>query len=258
MKKSLLQYLTITFSISYACFGMLIYARLPFTELVKNPVYAALLALGCLAPLIAAGAVYVLGGAKFGGVSGLWNAARAVKKPKAALLIILFLALHYGFAVALRVVGAYGESAAFFKSFPFTLVLLGTQEIGWRMIVQPALHENKGFWKSSVATGLLQSLWFLPLLFIPGFVVHPDFYIQFTICIATYGLLQTTLYKQSGSILYCVVFGALFFSLTAVFPLLQNNTLLFVAIVDVVIAMTYNSRFFKENNKEVKEEKGVA
>ena len=244
MNQNTKRFLGIAFGWSYLCFGIVIASRQPFSAL-NTPMFALFL-LGCLGPLVGAAGVYLLDRKNFGGLGGIWQDALQTENGwRSLLLALLFLLLHYGLAILLGAVGAFGPVQKLLVYLPTMLVLFGTGEIGWRGIVQPSIEAVRGgFWRSSIITGLLWSLWFLPMLFIPGFVIRSDFYIQFTAYLIAVGLLLTTLFKKSG-LPGCIMFSTLFFSLSAVVILRQSNYLLAVAAVDLVIAMVYNSRLFQ-------------
>lgn len=250
MKKPHVQFLTVSFVISWACFAIMAAAQTPFGTLVQQPRYILLFGLGCLGPLLATGFVYLLPQNKMGGLQGLWQTVRAVKNPKMLYLIPLFLAIHYGFAIVFRQVGAYGQYLNFFKFLPLMLLLFGTQEVGWRVIAQPGLEEGRGFWKSGFAVGLLQAMWFLPLLFIPGFVAGPDFFIQFAAYILGLSLVLTTLYKKTGSAGACIGYATVFYAMTVLFSLKLSNMIIALAVVDFALAFLYNSKTFIKENQE--------
>ncbi len=244
MDQNTKRFLGIAFGWSYLCFGIVIASRQPFSSL-SIPMFALFL-LGCLGPLTGAVGVYLLDRRNLGGLGGMWQDTIQTENGWRGLLpALLFLLLHYGLAILLGVAGAFGPVKKLLVYLPMMLVLFGTGEIGWRRIVQPGIEAVRGgFWRSSIITGLLWSLWFLPMLFIPGFVIRSDFYMQFTAYLIGVGLLLTTLFQKSG-LSGCILFSTLFFSLSAVVILRQGNYLLAVVAVDLVIAMAYNSRVFR-------------
>lgn len=241
MKKSSNQFLLISFIISYTCFGLLIYYKVMFNDIFSNPTYLSIFILGCLGPLISAFLVHILNRENLGGVKGFTTKLKAINTPKNIILIPIFLGLHYGFAILLKGVYKYGNFTDFFFYLPFLILILGSQEIGWRGIVQPANEEKSGFWKSSISTGLFWSLWFLPLIYIPKFIVLPQFYAQFSAYLVGISILLTTLYKASGSIMYCIILSSLIFSLFPVIILNQSFVLVIIALVDAIIASTFMS-----------------
>lgn len=245
MKKICNQFLIITFAISYACFGAILYSGIHFSRLAEHPLYMALFALGFMGPFIAAIAVHGLNRETLGGIKGLWDKIIKVENSKSSYLILLFLAMHYIFAVSLKVIGDFSGFGDFIKYLPVMLVLFGSQEIGWRAIVQPRYEESKGFARSAIITGLMWSIWFLPLIFVPGFVADPNFFIQLSTYLVGISMLQATIYKKSGSILYCIIFSTLFFALYGATGLIHSNSIIFVALVDAVMTYLYNGRLFK-------------
>ncbi|MBV1821069.1 type II CAAX prenyl endopeptidase Rce1 family protein [Clostridium cochlearium] len=244
MKKSSNQFLLISFIISYICFGIIIQSKIVFNDIFNNPLYLSIFIIGCLGPLISAFIIHVLNKEKLDGINGFANKLTIIKNPKAIILIPIFLITHYGFAILLKGVYKYGKVIDFFRYLPLILIILGSQEIGWRGIVQPANEEKNGFWKSSIATGLFWSLWFLPLIYIPKFVILPQFYAQFAAYLVGISILLTTLYKLSGSIIYCIVLSSFIFALFPVIILKQSFILVGIALVDAIVATIFKDKVF--------------
>ena len=63
-------------------------------------------------------------------------------------------------------------------------------------------------------------------------------------------VLLSSLRTQGASMIACMVFGALFYSLHFLLPLTLETNLMFMTIVDLVLAFTFKSKIFKENRKE--------
>lgn len=249
MKRISSQFLLISFIISYTCFGLLIYYKVIFNHIFSNPLYLFIFIFGSLGPLISAFLVHILNKEILGGVKGFINKLKTIKARKNVILIPIFLGAHYGFAILLKGVYKYGNFTNFFFYLPFVILILGSQEIGWRGIVQPANEEKSGFWKSSISTGLFWSLWFLPLIYIPKFIVLPQFYAQFSAYLVGISILLTTLYKASGSIMYCMILSSLIFSLFPVIILNQGSMLIAIALVDAIIASTFRNKVLPEKLK---------
>lgn len=244
MKKISKQFLLISFVISYICFGVIVYSKIIFIDIFNNSLYLSLFLLGCLGPLISAFIVHVLNKEKLGGIKGFIDRLKLVKAPKAIVLIPLFLVAHYGFAILLKSVYKYGNIIDFFRYLPLMVVILGSQEIGWRGMVQLESEEKYGFWKSSIITGLFWSLWFLPLIYIPQFIILPQFYSQFAAYLVGISLLLSTLHKSSGSIMYCVILSTFIFALSSVIILKQSFMLVGIALIDAIVAHTFKDKIF--------------
>lgn len=226
------------------CFGAIVYSRVVFSHILSNSIYLSIFLLGCLGPLISSFIVHVLNKEKLGGIKGFIGKLKIFKAPKAIVLIPLFLIAHYGFAILLKGVYKYGSIIDFFRYLPMMVVILGSQEIGWRGLLQPANEEKSGFWKSSITTGLFWSLWFLPLIYIPQFIILPQFYAQFAAYLVGISLLLTTLYKSSGSIMYCVILSSFIFALFPVIVLKQSFILVGIALMDAIIATIFKDKIF--------------
>ncbi|MEW9095769.1 MAG: CPBP family glutamic-type intramembrane protease [Clostridiaceae bacterium] len=242
MKKSSKQFLIISFIISYICFGIIVHSRIVFTQIFDSPLYLSLFVLGCLGPLISSFIVHILNKKELGGMRGFIDRLKIVKAPKTIVLIPLFLIAHYGFAILLKNVYRYGSIIDFFRYLPIIIIILGSQEIGWRGIVQPGNEEKNGFWKSSIITGLFWSLWFLPLIYIPQFIILPHFYAQFAAYLVGISILLTTLYKSSGSIVYCIMLSSFIFALFPVIILKQSSMLVLLALIDSIVANTFKNK----------------
>lgn len=249
LKKISNQFLLISFIISYTCFGLLIYYKVIFSDIFSNPLYLFVFILGCLGPLISSLLVHILNKEDLGGVKGFISKLKTINTPKNIILVPIFLISHYSFAILLKGVYKYGNFIDFLFYLPIVVVILGSQEIGWRGIVQPVIEEKKGFWKSSISTGLFWSLWFLPLIYIPKFIVLPQFYAQFSAYLVGISILLTTLYKASGSIIYCMILSSFIFSLFSVIILKQSSILVVIALVDAIIANTFRSKVLPKKLK---------
>lgn len=249
MSKAMKQFLCSLVVLTAVGFGPLLAMGKTFGEIVTSPLGILLLGLGCLAPALSTVLIYVLNKEK-GGLSQLWKDVVEQKKIHPWVMMLYFLFLHYGLAFLCNLVGELGSIASFLKALPIMFILMGSQEIGWRLILQPALEQYRGFWKSNIAMGMIVSLWFLPLLMIPGFMVAPNFYLVLAIYLVGLNLLQTTIRQQGGSILTCMVFTTLFYALNSVLVMYQSSNVMFLVIVDLVLAFTFKSKIFKENRKE--------
>lgn len=249
MSKVMKQFVCFVVLLTAAGFGPLLAMKWTFEEVLSNPLGILLFGLACLAPALSAVLVYVLNKEK-GGLSQMWKDITAQKKMHPWVLMIYFLFLHYGLLFLCNLVGDLGGFADFIKALPVMLILFGSQELGWRLILQPALEKYRGFWKGNIALGMIVSLWFLPAIMIPGFYVSPSFYLVLAIYLVGLNLLQSTIRNQGGSILTCVVFTTLFYALNEFFILFQSSNVMFMVIADIVMAFTFKSKIFKENRKD--------
>ncbi len=233
LKKNTKLYLFLSFLISYISFGIIVFSKIIFNEIFKSPLYFSLFILGCLGPFIST----II-------VKGINKDELKFVKSKSMILIPIFLIAHYGFNILLKNVYRYGSLLDFFKFLPIMLILFGLQEIGWRGIVQPAFEKEKGFIKSCIITGIFWGIWFLPLIFIPQFIVLPQFYTQFVAYLVGIGILLSSLYKSSKNILNCIILSSLIFALAPVIVLKQGFMLIGIAVIDAIFAGTLKDKKF--------------
>lgn len=243
MKKHTKQFLIIAFILGYLCFGIILSTNTVLGEVLLNPLLLFLLVLGFLSPFISSLIVYIMNKDELGGINGFIDNFKLPKSQKSMVWIIVFLAVHYGFGIILNNVGSYGNILDFFRYFPIMFIILGSQEMGWRRIVQPSFEDGKGYYKSIIITGLLWALWFLPLVFLRGFMVLPQFYSQFAAYLVGLSFLLTSMYRSSKSILYCAILSSLIFALVPVIIFKQGFILVAIAILEAAVAS-----FFKKNN----------
>jgi len=244
LRKSSKQYIIISFIISYLCFGIIVYSKTSFYNLFSNSLYLSLFVIGFLGPLISSFFVHSINKDELGGINGFIIRFRTLKLKKDFILVPLFLIAHYIFAISLKNVHKIDDFSSLIYYIPIMMVLLGTQEIGWRGIVQPDLEEKRGFWKAAISTGLFWALWFLPLIFIPQFIILPQYYTQFAIYLVGIGFLLSTVYKTSGSITYSVILSGLIFSISQVVILKQSSMLVGIAVLEAIVASIFKDKKF--------------
>jgi membrane protease YdiL (CAAX protease family) len=194
-----------------------------------------LFTLGCLGPIISSIIVYSLKIDSLGGLIEFKEKYLISDSKKYILLIPFFTIVHYGLNISLNNVQSYGDFKNFFISLPIMLVLFGSQEIGWRSILQPALEVKNGYWKSMISTGLIWSLWFLPLIFIPKFIILPQFYSQFAAYLVGLSFMLTIIYKSSGSILYSSLLSTCIFALYPVIIVKQGFMQVVIVFLEALI-----------------------
>lgn len=244
MNKHTKQFLIIAFILGYLSFGIIVFSNIQLGDVVANPLYLFLFVLGFLSPFISSLIVYTLNKDELGGLSGFVDNFKLVKSKESIIAMFALLVIHYSFGMILKNVGSYGSILDFFKYLPAAIVLLGTQEIGWRKIVQPSFEGDKGYYKSIIITGLFWAIWFLPLIFIRGFIVLPQFYTQFAAYLIGLSFLLTSLYRSSKSILYCVMLSSLIFALIPVIVFKQGFMLVAIAILEGIVASFLRDKEF--------------
>lgn len=224
-------------------FGMLVYLQISFYHIFLSPIHLFIFLIGALGPFISSLLVYLINKETLGGLSGFLDKVKIIRNPRSIYLIPLFFTAHYGFPLILNNIHIFSRLDTLIYSIPMAFILLGSQEIGWRSILQPSLEKDRGFLKSTISTGLFWALWALPLVYIPGFFILPQFYLQFAIYLVGISFLLSTVYKVSGSIFYSIVLSTLIFSFYPIILLKQNYLLLALTILEIFISNIYREKF---------------
>lgn len=244
MKKTTKQFLTISFILGYLCFGIIAFSNTLFGDIFSNPKYLSLFILGFLSPFISALIVFVLNKDELGGMEGFASDFKTIKSQKAIVLVPIFLLAHYGLGAALKNVDIAGGIKDLVLYLPLMILIFGPQEIGWRRLLQPDLEESYGYYKSVIISGLFWALWFLPLVFIRGFIVLPQFYTQFAAYIIGISFLLTSLYKASGSVVYSSLLSSLIFAFAPILVFKQGFMLVGIAVLEVILVSLFRDKSF--------------
>ncbi|MGD9566757.1 MAG: hypothetical protein AB7V48_00275 [Sedimentibacter sp.] len=245
MKNSTKLYLILSISLNYICFGILLYKGASFDKLLENPIYTLLFCLGFLTPFISALIVRLVYKEEFGGIIGLKTELITIKEPKAVLLILFFLIGHNLFIIISQQFDRINNIANLFVYFPAIFLLIGTQELGWRSIVNADYEKINGFWKGTMTSGLFWTVWFIPVVMLRNFIIIPNALAMFGALLVGYSFLSQMLYKKSGSIFLSMLFMALMFSMSAVVDFKQSIVLFIIMIIDAALASTVKNMELK-------------
>lgn len=201
--KTILKYLIITFSITYACWWS-VAAIVAYTDLVYGDVLPTVIYIvGNFGPAIAA--LLCIGGRPY--LRSLKSFLFSYKK--GGVWVFLLFVVLVGLTVGLSSPEWNPAMTAlnFFVSLIGSVFLYGgEEELGWRGILQPALAKKISFPLAALACGAIWALWHLPLWFIEG---HPNqsmpFWMQATLGVFLCFWLGI-LFERSGSIPLCMLF----------------------------------------------------
>jgi len=247
VKNYIVLFLTISFILGYLSFGFIAFSTTSFLEILSNPLHLTLLIIGFLSPLAASLICHSLHRDKLGGLDSLKAKLKPNNQKGSLIMLFILLAIHYGLAYVLRIIDSYGDLIDLFKYFPLMLILLGSQEIGWRSLVQPYFEEEKGYAKSIIITGLFWALWFFPLTLIRGFIIPANFFTQFAAYLVGLSFLLTSLYKSSGSLIYPILLSTLIFALVPVIIFKLSNMFIGLAILEGVISLFFKGEVAYKN-----------
>ena len=138
-------------------------------------------------------------------------------------LILYFLLIYF---VLGCLINGYTTGAPIFMLIlilPITIFGGGNEEVGWRMILQPALEKKYGFHLATIITAIIWSLWHLPIFFIKGTTNFNMNYFLFSLMCLTLSYALATIKKVSNSVFPCILTHALINALSAIFVF--NNPL---------------------------------
>lgn len=227
------RFLLWSFLLGWAGFGGLLWLDRQPDAIWHGPAACLLFCLACAGPL--AGALRA---------SGL--PARACGR-RPWMLAGLFLALHFGLAALMGFIAPPGPASGGTVLLLPAAALLGAQELGWRMVLQPALARARAGWKAGLAAALLQSLWLLPLLFLSWSPVGADLFLPAACGLVGMGALSATLRALGGGWLCLGCFSSVFFLLTAWMPGESELAWYGMAGVDLLLSFLYTSGLVREN-----------
>ncbi|MDF1508783.1 CPBP family intramembrane metalloprotease [Robertmurraya sp. DFI.2.37] len=254
-KKITVQFTLLTFCIAYLVSGALI-ALGPFGYSVHNWVYTFQqflmnipFAIYILSPAIASYVILK----KNKQIAGFKEWLKTVFYVKNNIFVYFFvfagLALYFLIHIA---VSDHTEMVlpfyTFFLSLPGNLIIGGLEEAGWMYILQSKLAKKYGFVVSSVYTGIIWTVWHIPLFFIAG-TNHGEGLINFwmfVVQLMAFRFFHGAIYKISGkgfvfmSVLFHTMFNAaspIFGTMTMTWPgtIAANAAIVLVSILTVVI-----------------------
>ncbi len=250
LSKEANRFILITLLLGYISFGFLLTQAENFGEIIDNPLYLIILLFGMLTPFISAVITKIT--ASYMEVSDIIEEIVEIKNKRMIYLVFALIVMHYLAATVLGFVGAYGDLISLITIIPIMIIIFGLSEYGWRSILFVEVRKEMGFYKSNIVTGLFMAVWLIPLVFIPGFVVGANVFIPFSAYLVGMGLLSTTVYMQTKSIGLSMIFTGLFVAMSTVVSIEVGNALLIMFVIDLVIAIAYNSKALNKTSQSIK------
>ena len=122
------------------------------------------------------------------------------------LMVVALAVLH---SLLLSLIGGYEKAAPIYMillALPIMLIGGGLEEAGWRYITFPELDKKLGFHIAAFVTGIIWTIWHLPLFFIPGVNQYGKNFLGFTITVMGLSFALATIRKVTGSIWLCALF----------------------------------------------------
>lgn len=236
--RPLRKYLTMTFAITYGCWGCLAVLIKAGLLTFSHPLAVILHLLGGFGPSIAA--ICVLDARPSIKAAAAFVFARRKGTVKHLLVwsvleIVVFALSAHELKPA---VPLYLIPLIYLQ---VTLIYGGNEELGWRGIMQPLLEKRFRFPIATLLTGIVWGLWHLPLWFIDGASQQSIPFIQFLLLGIALSFFLATLYRSTQSVLYCCLLHGLTNTLLSIFTI-RINVLLTAALVLISIYFIYLRR----------------
>lgn len=103
-----------------------------------------------------------------------------------------------------------------------TFVNGGNEELGWRGILQPILEKKLAFPIATLVTGIVWSIWHLPLWFIDGTSQSNMPFLVFAVYMIFLSFWLSAVYKRTNCVFYCSILHGLSNLLMSIFILKVN------------------------------------
>lgn len=247
-----------TYCLAWVSWGSIIIANRFGYLKYGTPIFMALYALGALAPAIVA--ITLLLKNKVMPARELFKTIFAVKQPVLMYLCMIgFLALYFGLGTFLGLFEYVSPIYLALLTFPINIIGGGFEEVGWRFVLQPTLEKKLPFVVASLITGVVWSLWHLPLFFIEGTSQYAWSFCIFAIGTVGGAFMLAAIYRLSKSVWLCVLFHTLTnclyesfrinadnFDVAFVPVIITSAVLIIVATVLVMLAKKYPTQCIQE------------
>jgi len=218
-----LKYLALTFATTYACWGGLAvltqFAILEFS----HPIAVVLHMLGGFAP--PAAALCVLDGK----ISTKRLASVFFEGGWKGFLCCLAFALTEILTIGLssmEINPAMTPAAVPIVFIQAVFIYGGNEELGWRGVMQPLLERRFSFSAASLITGVVWSVWHLPLWFVNGASQQNLSFVLFLMLGILLSFFFAAVYKRTRSVFYCALLHGLTNTLLSVFVIKVNWALI--------------------------------
>lgn len=210
-------YLSLTFLIMLACWGICLLCSLNETSMNDNKLLYLPYVAGGLSPAIAS--YFSL--KRCGEVAGFKDWLKNVFDFKHSILsYIMVVIMDILFILPNCLISGYETRMplyAIIVMIPAMIVGGGLEEAGWRYIVQPELEKKLPFTVSTIIVSMIWWLWHLPLFFIQGVNQYGQNFFGFGIGVLGVTFALASIRKNTGSVWLCVLFHSLVNSLSGIY-----------------------------------------
>ena len=233
--KRLIKYLIITFAVSWICWGTLsILIKLDFLKF-SHPIATILHIMGGFGPTIAT--LFV-----FDEKVTVKSVANFIFKCKKRTLryLLLFCFMEI-FVIGLSSMQINSAIPLYLIPIVFLQVVLiygGNEELGWRGVMQPIMESKMPFPVATLITGVVWSVWHIPLWYVDGTSQQNMSFLLFTLLGVLLSFWLATVYKRTQSVFFCSVLHGLNNTLLASF-VIKVNMILVIGFIVMLICSIY-------------------
>jgi len=251
-KKEFLSFIVYTFGIAWAAWGLdiLLIALAIIRE--GSPMYWSLFVIGGNSPAIAE----LIREKKYHTPQEFKVFVKNCIKPVKNIWIYIFVTSYAAlFGVVLYFAQHGGNALPIYMFIPLTIFMLfggGTEEIGWRGLLQPLLEQKFSMFTSSILVSVIWGVWHLPLWFIVGTSQSQMNFGAFLIGTLGLSIALAVIRDMSKSIFVCILFHCMInaaFNVAGVTMGFKSNMITLV--VSLVIYLVLYIKKEKSSNKEI-------
>lgn len=236
-KSRIIQYLLITFCITWVCWGAIVLANqfglLPY----GTPLSMILFLIGGNGAPIAS---YVLL-KKWGEIDGFKSFLKLNFRFRTSVnhyaIGAFFLIIHFIIPILLLSTNRNMPVYYGILLIPMMIVGGGLEEIGWRGILQPYLEKSCSFFTSTIVVAVIWTLWHLPLWFIAGTYQFTTSYLLFGVSVLGMSFMLAAIRKITDNTWICILFHSCINSFTGVFLLKQNFSTVLTTVIEIILAL---------------------
>jgi membrane protease YdiL (CAAX protease family) len=253
-KSKIVKFLSLTFGISWLCWGSIIVANQFGLLSYGTFLFMVLFIIGGNGAPIAS---YILL-KRWGEVDGFKSFLKRNFTFKTSIyhyvLISFLLAIH--FIIPILLMSTNREMPIYFGVLMIPMMIIGggLEEIGWRGILQPYLETINSFITSTIIVAVIWIIWHLPLWFISGTSQFATSFLMFAVAVLGMTFTLAVIRRFTHNVFMCILFHSCINSFTGVLMLQQGLSTVVTTIVEVVLALFMIqalSKIRKQKNPDV-------
>ena len=233
--KNIARFLMGTFLLSYAMWGIVFLAQEMDWFQYGTPISVVLVTIGANSPAISAYFAIKRQNKDLMLKKYMMDAFCVKQYPLHYLLVLLFIIIFFGVPAVMG--GIAGQLEPYsggtqatdpmpiwitVLAIPFFFFLGGSEELGWRHFLQPALEQKTRFFFATLMTACIWYVWHLPLFLITGTSQNSSNLLSFAIYIIGTAFAAAAIYRISKSAWLCIFFHCATNALQGSWPLYDD------------------------------------